>query len=211
MEIFEAIIAMPLWALAHLRIDGDGMPGPAAIQGYTLIFMILLRPILIVFGLIAGYLVFGAAVFFLTSLFDMAISATRGDLGMNSTWFGLMGGVGALGMIVYTLIYVFLAYNIAVSCFKMIDDVPKQILRWLGSGVQSFGDSRQDPIQGQQAVLAGAVVAGGQLKGGFSSATQKLRAGKREKEALKDAADKSDIDTKRHNETTGILRNIRDK
>lgn len=24
LEIFEAIVAMPLWALAHLRIDGEG-------------------------------------------------------------------------------------------------------------------------------------------------------------------------------------------
>ena len=50
-SIFEAIVAMPLWALAHIvRMDGEGLPGPAATNGYFLILEIFLRPMLIVFG-----------------------------------------------------------------------------------------------------------------------------------------------------------------
>ena len=69
MEIFEAIIAMPLWALSFLRIDGDGMPGQAAMNGFYLLLSILLRPAMIVMGLVAGVLVFHAAVFLLQYLF----------------------------------------------------------------------------------------------------------------------------------------------
>ena len=32
--IFEAMVGTPLWALAHLRIDGEGLPGDAASNGY---------------------------------------------------------------------------------------------------------------------------------------------------------------------------------
>ena len=80
LEIFEAIVAMPLWALAHLRIDGDGMPGQAAIGGYQLLLMILLRPALIVMGLVGGYVIFGAAVYYFSVLFNSATAITQGHL-----------------------------------------------------------------------------------------------------------------------------------
>lgn len=158
LEIFEAIVAMPLWALAHLRIDGDGMPGQAAIGGYQLLLMILLRPALIVMGLIGGYVIFGAAAYFMGTLYNSATAITQSDIADNS--------IGALGTFVFTMIFAFLMYNLALMCFKMIDDVPKGLLRWLGSGAQAFSDSRGDPINGTREVLAGTVAAGMALKSG---------------------------------------------
>ncbi|WP_162804734.1 DotA/TraY family protein [Tritonibacter mobilis] len=162
LEIFEAVIAMPIWALSHLRIDGDGMPGSTAIHGYHLLLMILLRPALIVAGLIGGSVIFGAAMFFMTTMFNSAVSITRDEL--------VGGETGFLGIIVYTVIFTFLAYNIALMCFKMVDDVPKGMLRWLGSGAQPFSDSRGDPINGSREVMAGAIGAGVALSNGFGKA-----------------------------------------
>ncbi|MQY43166.1 DotA/TraY family protein [Epibacterium sp. SM1969] len=159
LEIFEAIVAMPLWALAHLRIEEGGMPGPAALGGYQLLLMILLRPALIIFGLIGGYILFGAAVYFFSTLFNAATAITQSDIANNS--------IGAFGVFVYTIVYVFLVYNIALMCFKMIDDVPKGMLRWLGAGVSPFSDSRGDPINGSREVVAAGVVAGNQILGGI--------------------------------------------
>jgi len=65
--IFEAMVAMPLWALAHLRIDGEGVPGDAAIGGYFLIFEIFIRPILIVVGLLAAISIFAGMIKILRS------------------------------------------------------------------------------------------------------------------------------------------------
>ena len=162
LELFEAIAAMPLWALAHLRIEGDGMPGAAAIGGYQLLLMVLIRPALIVIGLIGGSVIFGAAMFFLSTLFDSAISISRDEL---------TGGVtGPVGLVVYTVIFVFLAYNIALMCFKLIDDVPKGMLRWLGAGITPFSDSRGDPINGSRELMIGAIAAGSQISGGLSRA-----------------------------------------
>lgn len=160
LEIFEAVVAMPLWALAHLRIDGEGMPGDAAIQGYQLLLMIIIRPALIVMGLIGGYVIFGAAMYYFTTLFNSAVSITRDELIGGETRF--------MGVLVYTVIYVFLAYNIALMCFKMIDDVPKGMLRWMGSSAQPFGDSRGDPIGGSREVMIGAIAAGSALSGAAS-------------------------------------------
>ena len=164
LEIFEAIVAMPLWALAHLRIDGDGMPGAAAIGGYQLLLMILLRPTMIVIGLIGGYIIFGAAMYYFTTLFNSAVSITRDELVGGETRF--------MGVMVYTLIYVFLAYNLALMCFKMIDDVPKGIMRWMGASVQPFSDSRGDPIQGSREIIIGTVAGGSALAGGLSRSLQ---------------------------------------
>lgn len=162
LELFEAIAAMPLWALAHLRIEGDGMPGAAAIGGYQLLLMVLIRPALIVIGLIGGSVIFGAAMFFLSSLFDSAVSISRDELTGGTT--------GPVGLIVYTVIFVFLAYNIALMCFKLIDDVPKGMLRWLGAGISSFSDSRGDPINGSRELMVGAIAAGSQISSGLSRA-----------------------------------------
>lgn len=158
LEIFEAIVAMPLWALSHLRIDGDGMPGPTAMQGYHLLLMILIRPALIVIGLIGGYVIFGAVMYYFISLFGSAVSITRADYVGDST--------GFIGVFIYTIIFVFLAYNIALMCFKMIDDVPKGILRWMGSGAQPFSDSRGDPINGSREAVIGTVAGASKLYSG---------------------------------------------
>lgn len=164
LEIFEAIIAMPLWALAHLRIDGDGMPGAAAIGGYQLLLMILLRPALIVLGLIGGYVIFGAAAFFFGTLFNAATSITQSDLSYTS--------IGAIGIFVYTIIYTFLIYNIALMCFKMIDDVPKGLLRWMGAGITPFSDSRGDPISGSREMVAAGAAATIGLSRGLQGGAQ---------------------------------------
>ncbi len=146
MEIFEAIVAMPLWAMAHLKIDGDGLAGPLATNGYFLLLGIFLRPVMIVFGLIGGYIIFGAAAYYLFSTFDVVVNVIRGG-----------EQIGYLGELVYTLIFVYMSYNLAIMCFKMVDTVPNAILRWIGQGGASpFSDNRPDPIQGNVGMLLAA-------------------------------------------------------
>lgn len=181
LEIFEAVVAMPLWALAHLRIDGDGMPGQAAIGGYQLILMILMRPALIVMGLIGGYVIFGAAMFFFSTLFNSATSITQQEIAGGSN--------GAIAIFVYTIIFAFLAYNIATMCFKMIDDVPKTILRWLGTGTQTFGDSRGDPVGGSREMVVGAVAGISTVKQGMSGTTAGIQKARQRNQMRKDGQD----------------------
>ena len=142
MEIFEAVIAMPLWALAHLRIDGEGMPGQAASSGYYLLLSILLRPALIVIGLIAGSVIFGAAIFMLQELFQSVLLVN------NS------GGGSGLEMLVYTLIFAYVAYSAGITSFKLVDTIPNQILRWIGNGTPTFSEGKEDPVQGNVGVMA---------------------------------------------------------
>ncbi len=164
--IFEAMVGVPLWALAHLRIDGEGLPGDAAINGYFLIFEIFIRPILIIFGLIASVLVFGAMVRVLNDIFTIAVSNLSGfsgveaaegaEAGKTCTSTGLNtsdpGSIewlrGPVDEFFFTVVYAIIVYMTGMSCFKLIDQIPNNILRWMGQGVQTFNDQAGEPADG---------------------------------------------------------------
>lgn len=153
--IFEAMVGVPLWALAHIRIDGNGLPGQAAINGYFLIFEIFLRPILIIFGFLASILIFSAMVQVLNDIFDLVVGNLAGfdaHEELNDT-----GGTGinyanfyrsAVDEFFFTLLYAVIVYMMGQSSFKLIDQIPNNILRWMNQNVSTFNDQRQDPAQG---------------------------------------------------------------
>ena len=151
-SIFEAIVAMPLWALAHIKIDGEGLPGPWATNGYFLLMEIMLRPTLIIAGFLSSIILFSALVDVLHDVFDILLIMVGG--GNRDTAIALASGNhnisllrGPLDELVYTLIYVMLVYMIGLSCFKMIDAVPNNIMRWMGVTVATFQENAGDPVQ----------------------------------------------------------------
>lgn len=176
--IFEAMVGVPLWALAHLRVDGNGFPGDSASNGYFLIFEIFVRPILCVFGLVGGLAIFSAMARTLNGVFDLLIANVAGfecvaDTGAaagNETFGNCTAGNtiyldmkrNIVDEFFFSIIYTIIVYLLATSSFKLIDQIPNSILRWAGAGVQSFGDNRDDPASGlvQYAAFGGANMAG---------------------------------------------------
>ncbi|MGB4056659.1 MAG: DotA/TraY family protein, partial [Alphaproteobacteria bacterium] len=161
-SIFEAVVAMPLWALSHItRMDGQGMPGPGANNGYFLILEIFLRPILILFGLLASISIFSALVNGLDEVFDLVV--------VNVTGFDREADAkgptqieyyrSSIDQFFFSVIYVIICYMMANSMFKMVDQVPNQILRWMGVSVTTFSEAAGDPA----GELTGKIYAGGQM------------------------------------------------
>ncbi|PCJ03234.1 MAG: hypothetical protein COB14_00440 [Alphaproteobacteria bacterium] len=151
--IFEAMVGAPLWALAHIRIDGHGMPGNAAINGYFLIFEVFLRPILTVFGLLASISIFSALIDVLNSIFSIVTENVGGfDMDVELTATAATSKQQYIRSKVdeffFTVIYAIIVYLIGMSSFKLIDTIPNNILRWMGQSVATFGDQREDPAQG---------------------------------------------------------------
>ncbi len=174
-SIFEAIVAMPLWALAHIKIDGEGIPGPAAINGYHLLLEIFIRPILILIGLIAALSIFSALVNVLNEVFDLLVANAGGfDLKeeVNTTTPSMMAFFrGPVDKFFYTVMYVILVYMIGLSCFKLIDMIPQSILRWMSVSVATIQESEKDPAgKVIQQTYQGTIVATGQVKGGALAA-----------------------------------------
>ncbi|MEM7679657.1 MAG: DotA/TraY family protein [Pseudomonadota bacterium] len=170
-SIFEAIVAMPLWALAHLRIDGEGIPGTDAANGYYLVFEIFLRPILIVFGLSASIIIFQSMAEILNQVFDVIIGAVGGSNTASSGSSGLDNFAnsirGPIDEFFYTALYVVIIYMIALSSFKLIDLIPNQIMRWVGANVSAFQETAGDPAgQLTGSTFQGTTLLTGNLKGG---------------------------------------------
>ncbi|MCB9975290.1 MAG: DotA/TraY family protein [Rhodospirillales bacterium] len=173
-SVFEAMVAMPLWAVAHIKIDGEGLPGPWATNGYFLLFEIFLRPTLLIFGLIASLQVFTALVNGLNDSFHMVVLNAAGyDIEQNLTSpsfslplsnpAGPQGTIdflrGPIDEFFYTVIYAIIVYMLALSNFKLIDAIPNQILRWMGATVSTFKENAGDPAQG----LAGKMYRTGEI------------------------------------------------
>lgn len=146
-SVFEAMVGVPLWALAHMRIDGNGIPGPLAGDGYLMILEIFIRPILCVFGLIASMVVFSAIMGFLHTYFWLLVENTGGisPIGVQEEGGALASFRKGFDEFFYTVMYCMLAYILATSNFKLIDMIPNEILRWIGGNVKAFADGGEDP------------------------------------------------------------------
>lgn len=151
--IFEAMIGAPLWALAHIRIDGKGLAGQAAVNGYMLIFEIFLRPILMIFGLLASISIFAALVSVLNQIFDLVVANVGGfDIETESkspTDQGMIASMRAgLDEFFFTVFYALIVYMLGMASFKLIDQIPNNILRFMGQQVKTFNDSQENPAEG---------------------------------------------------------------
>jgi conjugal transfer/type IV secretion protein DotA/TraY len=149
--IFEAMVGIPLWALAHLHIDGEGIPGPSAVNGYLILLEILLRPILILFGFVASLTAFSAMATVLETIFTLVVSNVAGynpfDAGGAMSFPDMDNARTAIDEFFYTVMYAILLYMMATSCFKLIDLIPNQLIRWFGNSVASFADKAPDPAE----------------------------------------------------------------
>ncbi len=174
--IFEAMVGVPLWALAHMRIDGEGLPGDAAQNGYFLIMEIFIRPILTVFGLIAAIIIFSTQVRILNLIWDLVTTNASGFaptldiVGVTAVTDPLFQR-SVIDQFFFTIIYTIICYMLALSSFKLIDKIPDNILRWAGAGVSSFGDIDQDQVENiSRYVSTGGMTVGNQAAGAVRDA-----------------------------------------
>jgi len=178
------MVGAPLWALAHIRIDQNGLPGQAGVAGYFLIFEIFLRPILMLFGMLASISIFSALVSVLNQVFDLvttnvggfdyraetvgSVETPRGAETVTST---LGYARSAIDEFFFTIIYTIIIYLMGMSSFKLIDLIPNNILRWMGQSTATFNDQREDAAQG---LVGKATVGSQQTSGALGSGLQKL-------------------------------------
>ncbi|MGE4351929.1 MAG: DotA/TraY family protein, partial [Bdellovibrionales bacterium] len=124
MTVMEAIVIAPLFALAHIEPQGEGLAGKRAAYGYSVLTQLILRPVLMIFGLIVGHLLFIVTLAFLNDAFIFAVKGT----GTFSQ------GLDVIGKIVYTAIYAGIVLILANQCYSTIGLFPQVALRWLGLG-----------------------------------------------------------------------------
>jgi len=180
--VCEAVIAVPLWMLAHMTAKGDGLHG-RAIEGYSLIFNILFRPVLMLLGLFLAYFVFASMSWLLRQSFGIAAGFVLGN-GWVVT--------NVLGVIVLLSIFVLAHVILALTSFRMISLVPHHLPRMIGflpaNRVDMDGFSREAGLVGTIGALravrnsleVGANSAGGRLappRGRAERASEDSRSG----------------------------------
>jgi len=173
LSLLETVVAIPVVALAHIKMEGEGLAGPMARTAYLLLLQLFLRPTLMVFGLILALLIFNLMIVALNEFYTDAIRSIEAG-----------GANAALGGVVYTVLYGVLAYAMANASFKAIDLIPNQCLQWIGgSGMNSLAGeteaatSRFSSGAGQitSAGLSSKVSAGGNISGGGGRAVEIAR------------------------------------
>ncbi len=131
MAVFEAVVMVPILALSHLKTGGSGIVPPAIQRSYYLLLGILIRPIMIVFGYVAGILIFNALVLYVNLTIAEAVMTVSGEEGLS--W---------MMRAIYTVVYVVVVYALANSCFKLVDIFPNGAMRWIGGAQdQQYDDS----------------------------------------------------------------------
>lgn len=131
--LVEALIAAPLWAFFHVRMDGGELVDQMQRPGYMIAFNLLLRPALMILGLMMSLFVFGSLAWFISHTFTVAAVAAGGE-----------HSVGPIGTIVMVCILTYLHYQIALRSFGLINQVPDRVTRWFGHGSENLGEENEN-------------------------------------------------------------------
>jgi len=127
LAVLEAVVSLPLVAIAHLSPVGEGLSGPVARQAYWLWLGVFMRPLLTLFGFVAGFGLFILALALLNGLYAPL---------MNS-FYSAHSDVFVTVRAGLSLCYVLFVLAAANLSFKGISWLPDRVLQWLGRGAEA--------------------------------------------------------------------------
>lgn len=126
--VVESMFAAPLWMVAHLAPDQDGVVGKMG-QGYMLILSLILRPVLMVIGFVVAL-----------SLMTPCLMLINAFMAFTGDTIGV-GAAAFIGKIVMITIYLKVVEETMNKLFGLIHSIPDSILQWIGGGLsRSMGD-----------------------------------------------------------------------
>ena len=120
--VCEAMIAVPLWMLAHMTLGGEGLHG-RAIEGWGLLFNVVFRPTLMVVGLFLGYFVFDCMSWLIRESFGIAAGFV-----LQNGW--LVSNL--IGIAMLLTIFVMTHVAAALMSFRMVASLPHHLPRLIG-------------------------------------------------------------------------------
>jgi conjugal transfer/type IV secretion protein DotA/TraY len=127
----EAVVAAPIWAFFHIRMDGQEFVDNTQRQGYQLTFNLLLRVSLALMGYFFSFLVLDITMWFVSQTFIPAFLSVA-DTGSGFGLITILTGVVMMG---------YMSYQVAVRSFGLITAMPDRVTRWFGASDQT-GDER---------------------------------------------------------------------
>ncbi|CAJ5179339.1 integral membrane protein [Burkholderia pseudomallei] len=154
--VIEAVIAAPLWAIMHLHPHGDGAINSRAANGYSLVLSLLLRPVLMVFGMMSSIVI--------SSVIGEFINKTYFEVFAQNT--GAFSGFSALtALAMGTILYFIIMFIFIRKVFGILHQLPDQLLQWIGGAGTSLGQFAGDFSSASDKGAAAASAAGGAIAG----------------------------------------------
>lgn len=154
--VFEAVIAAPLWAAAHIHPDGEGMAGRGG-NGYMLILNVIMRPALAVFGFVGSILIAGPITGFINIGYMTSVQGAE----HNSFSF-------IAAFVAYTIIYVIIMTGVIHSIFSLVNYLPDNVPRWIGDHTRGPDLSPEREQEHADGDFKGAIAVG--TRGGHGGA-----------------------------------------
>lgn len=148
--VVESLVAAPLWAFFHIRMDGQEFVDQVQRPGYMIAFNLILRPVLMIFGLLLSFLTFGAMAWFVGATF---MPAARG-LAASTT-------IGPIGAVILIIMLAYINLQLAIKSFQLVTQIPDRVTRWFGQGGDRLGE--EEDTHRHTAFLAGQL--SGKLEG----------------------------------------------
>lgn len=141
---FEAVIAAPIFAVAHIHPDGHDAVGKAG-PGYMHYLNIALRPSLIVIGFFGSILIAQPLTAVINAMFITTVAGAEHQ-----------SLSGIVAFIAYVGIYALIMTSVVHSVFTLTNWLPDNLMRVIGEAVRS--DIQEDPTPGQEGSVKGALV-----------------------------------------------------
>jgi conjugal transfer/type IV secretion protein DotA/TraY len=146
----EAILAAPMWAVMHLTANGDDMVGSGS-QGYRLVLSLVLRPVLMIFGLIASFVIIQVMGEILTEIFFGAFVGGQSDSNLLIKFIGYV--------LIAPLLYGWTMFVLIKKAFSMIHVIPEELLKWFGGAASGQLGDFANTVGGEGAgAAAGAAI-----------------------------------------------------
>ncbi|MGU2444646.1 DotA/TraY family protein [Burkholderia cenocepacia] len=167
--VIEGVIAAPMWAIMHLHPGGQGFVSDRSANGYSLMLSLLLRPVLMIFGLMSALVISSVIGEFINKVYFEIFAQNTGS---TNGWSALSGL--AMG----TLLYVILMFIFIRKCFGLMHQLPDQMLQWFGGQGSSLGQfagefaSASDKGGAAASALGGATI--GTIGGGLGKTAKGL-------------------------------------
>lgn len=122
--IVEAFLAVNLWAISHLKMDGEGISGGAGREGWLMLLSLMVTPFLMVAGYLVGMVIFRISAALISSGFLAAFSGLLGNSNMFFT---------TIASMVVMVFMVFFYLIIIERSFSLVSEFPSKVLRWMGA------------------------------------------------------------------------------
>lgn len=145
-SLLQAVVAIPIIAIAHISPNGEGLPSSSARGAYTMILQIFLRPIMMIFGMLATIMIMNTGIAFLNTVF---FNIYKQNMGGNAD--------GLFSDVIFMVMYAGAAWGIVNAAVTAIDDFPLKAVTWIGGGQ---GVDRNHDVSNFAMLAAGAATTG---------------------------------------------------